>query len=428
MKRRGGFPAGKFCNQARSESYLCRICFDVCRSPVTCQSGAHLFCHGCLSESLRRNSSCPACREPLTAPVPSAFAAAQVSALDVMCVHDKCKWKGTCGRLDSHLDTDCPHEPIKCSGEGGCGELVPRGELATHQQFVCLQSCPNSKAKAKRSDGDEHSCDVRLSRCDLVDHLQNHCKLRIIHCPHPWCELFTAYNQMPAHLEVCPYAPVPCPRQCCAVDLIRQRLEAHKRECPNELVPCIHAPLGCSHVAPRGQIVRHERDFELHFRSLSKLYVEQEQQIRQMKLAFEELFQAQAAVFQQELQGQTARFEEKLQIMSTLVQPAHELSSPLAVQQAPVSAATKQARSLSDARAKAGQEVAPLALGLKCYSCGKPATVFFWNNKEPQRNDSYCKNGVSGTCSAYSHMYYGTTQWGHAMSKSEHVELILRAK
>ena len=117
MKRRGGFSSSKFCNQAKSEVFQCVICTDICRSPVTCHSGAHLFCQDCLASSLQCNPSCPVCREPLAAPVPSAFASAQVSALDVVCLHDKCTWKGTCGRLDGHLDMDCLHEPIKCSGD-----------------------------------------------------------------------------------------------------------------------------------------------------------------------------------------------------------------------------------------------------------------------------------------------------------------------
>ena len=418
MQRRGGFPTSIFCNQTKSDCYCCLICFEVCRSPVTCRSGAHLFCLECLTESLRQNASCPVCREPLTAPVPSAFASAQVSALDVQCVHGKCKWKGTCGRLDGHLDTDCLHEPIKCSAED-CGALVPRGEMATHEEFVCLQSCPNSKAKAK---GDEQdTCNVRLSRKDLVYHLQYHCKLRLVHCSHPSCGVSTKCNRMPAHLEICPYAPVPCPRQCGALNLIRQSLEAHKKNCPNELVPCAHAPLGCPHVAPRCKIVRHEQDFEVHFAALSKLYVEQRQQIHQMQQLFEEVLQAQAALFQQKLKEQTTLFEEKLQAMST---PVEALEVPPvqghAHVQAPVSAVAK-----ADTWARSGPEV---TAGLKCYSCGKPATVFFRNDKEPHRNDSYCKNGISGTCSAYSHMYYGTSQWGRAMSKSDHVELILRAK
>ena len=97
--KRSGFPSNIFCSQVKSEPYHCLICFEVCRSPVTCRSGAHLFCFDCLTESLRQNPTCPVCREPLVAPLPSAFASAQVSALDVVCIHDTCKWKGTCGRF-----------------------------------------------------------------------------------------------------------------------------------------------------------------------------------------------------------------------------------------------------------------------------------------------------------------------------------------
>ena len=291
MTRRGGFPVGIFINQAKSEYFHCLVCTDVCRSPVTCQSGAHLFCLNCLTESIRINRSCPVCRERLAAPVPSAFATAQVSALDVVCVHEKCKWKGTCGRLDGHLDTDCLHEPIKCSGEGGCATLVPRGEMETHKQSACPQSCPNSKPK---SGDDQDVCDVRLSRADLIDHLKDHCKLRLVHCPHPSCEISARYNRMPAHLETCPYAPVPCPRGCGARDLIRRGLNAHKSDCPNEPVPCVHAHLGCSHVAPRCEIVQHEQDVAVQFSALrSKVFAEQQQayqqQVAEMKGIFQKL-------------------------------------------------------------------------------------------------------------------------------------------
>ena len=165
--------------QFLNESHLCihqsfiagagqfLVCTEVCC--VTCQSGTHLFFHECLSETF---DVIPAVQpvENLSSSVPSSFAAAQVSALDVVCVHDKCTWKGTCGRLDGHLDTDCPHEPIS-GEEGSCGELVPRGEMATHQQFVCLQSCPNFKTDRDEQD----KCNVRLSRHKLDDHLKDYC-------------------------------------------------------------------------------------------------------------------------------------------------------------------------------------------------------------------------------------------------------------
>ena len=359
--RQGGFPSNIFCNQGRSDFFHCLVCTEVCRSPVTCRSVAHLFCLDCLTESLRQNASCPVCRESLTTPVPSAFATVQVSALDVQCVHDKCQWKGTCGRLDAHLDTDCLHEPIKCSAED-CGAFVPRGEMATHEQFVSGAVLTPCKPKAEENidnDDEQDTCNVRLSRNDLADHLKikDHCRLRLTHCPHPSCEVSTAYNRMPAHLETCPYAPVSCPRQCGAPKLIRQSLKAHKKDCPNEPVPCVHAPLGCSHVAPRGEIGRHEQDIGIHFVALSKAFVQQQlsrgQQIDQMQKTL------------QGLQAQVTLLTEKMLILQPVLVEAQR------------QAEARQA----EARARAP--------GLKCCQCGQPATYLYRNNTHPQRNDEF---------------------------------------
>eukprot|EP00731_Ephydatia_muelleri_P029185 Em0020g829a len=290
--------------------------------------------------------------DPLTTPLPSAFAAAQVSALDIVCIHDKCKWKGTCGRLDRHLDTECDCEPIACSGEGGCGALIPRGEMATHQQFFCLQSCPNSKTEG--SDEVAHStCDVRLSRNDLVEHLKCHCKLRLTRCPHPLCELSIVYARMPAHVEVCPYAPVSCPRECGDPKLTRRSLDAHRSDCPNEPVPCVYAPLGCSHIAPRGQIGQHERDIGIHFVTLSKAFVQLQQSHNQM----EEKLQAQSSLLER-LQVQAAIFEEALQPVMAKARAEAEAAKARARAEAEARAQAEarteaEARALAKARAQA---------------------------------------------------------------------------
>ena len=417
--RRGGFPSNVFCNQIKSESYHCLICFEICRSPVTCQSGAHLFCLDCLTESIRRNASCPVCREPLTAPLTSAFASAQVSALDVVCVHDKCKWKGTCGRLDGHLDTECSCELIACSEEA-CRALVPRGEMATHQQFVCLQNCPNSKPNAEGTNGDEQdTCNVRLSRNDLIDHLKYYCKLRPTHCPHPSCKVSTTYNRMSAHLEVCPYAPVSCPLKCGAPNLTRQSFDAHKRDCPNEPVPCVHAPLGCSHVAPRGYISEHEQDIGVHFVALSKAFVQlqqsHEQQIHQLHQMFEEKLQVQMSLLEK-LQAQAAIFGEDLHILQPVVAKA-KVEAEAARAKAEVAKARAIAEGMAD----------DVIGKLRCYKCTKPANVFYKNDLEPQRNDSCRIHGFSGTCSDFTHIWFGS-RWGvrGVSSKTEIVEKILK--
>ena len=406
----------------------------------------------------------------------------------MLCLHDECTWKGTCGRLDSHLDKDCPYEPIECTGEGGCGARIPRHEMASHQQFACLQNCPNSKAKAQRSGGklpesteergeyielpgsyeefpegnneefpegsyeefpegnneefpegsneefpegsneefpegsyeefpegnneefpegnneefpegsneefpegsDEEepdTCDIRLSRYDLIDHLKNHCKLRPVHCPHPSCEFSTAYNRMPAHVEVCPLAPLSCPRQCDAPNLTRQCLDVHKKDCPNEPVLCIHAPLGCSHVAPRGQIGQHEQDIGIHFVALSKVFVQMQERLKAVE----------------------ARLEDQTTLLQPLVAEAEARAKAEAEARAKAEAEAR-AKAEAEARAKAEAELRanPIqayaraqALGLKCWQCGQPATYFYKNNIDTVRNDEYRINGFSGTCSSH---------------------------
>ena len=377
MQQRGGFHSNIFNDQKISEIYRCRICTDVCRSPVTCQSGAHLFCL-CLSESIRRNPSCPVCRERLTDPLPSAFVAAQVSSLDVVCLHDKCRWKGTCGRLDGHLDIDCPHEPVKCSGDGGCGTLVPRGEMSEHQWSACLQTCPNAKRQADESKLEMGTCNVRMSRKDMDNHLTNECKLRVVHCPHQGCYVSIAYGHLTAHLETCPHAPVSCPLHCGAPKLTRRSLGAHKTDCPNEPVQCVHAPLGCSYVAARGKIGKHEEDTGLHFLSLSKAFVEQQKMLQAILQQLEPLALAKAV---ENGKAQAQAIEAQAIAMASRVQ--------------------NRVRAL-DLRS--------------CYFCDEPIVLLFMNKREPQRDDPKCRSGISGTCAFHTSMGHSTWSkllWDH---------------
>eukprot|EP00731_Ephydatia_muelleri_P029187 Em0020g831a len=220
--------------------------------------------------------------------------------------------------------------------------------MATHQQFFCLQSCPNSKIEG--SDEVAYSrptCDVRLSRNDLVEHLKCHCKLRLTRCPHPLCELCIVYARMPAHVEVCPYAPVSCPRECGDPKLTRRSLDAHRSDCPNEPVPCVHAPLGCSHVAPRGQIGQHERDIGIHFVTLSKAFVQLQQSHEQRINQMEEKLQAQSSLLER-LQVQAAIFQEGLLVLQPVMAKARAEAEARAE-----AIARAQAKARAEAKARA---------------------------------------------------------------------------
>ena len=90
----GGFPFAAIRKPAKSTAASSALTFSAHLSRANL---AHLFCLLtllCLSERQNLHRCCPVCRERLTDPLPSAFVAAQVSALDVVCLHDKCRWKG----------------------------------------------------------------------------------------------------------------------------------------------------------------------------------------------------------------------------------------------------------------------------------------------------------------------------------------------
>ena len=329
--------------------------------------------------------------------------------------------------LDGHLDSECSCERVTCPAEG-CGALVPRGEMDTHQQFFCLQSCPNSKPKAVGSDGDEQdTCDIRLSRNDLIDHLKYHCRLRPTHCPHASCEVFTAFNRMPAHIEICPYAPVSCPLLCGAPAITRQSIDAHMRGCPRKPVSCIHAPLGCSHVAPRDQITQHEQDIGSHFMALSKAFVQlqqsHEQQILQMQQMFEEKLNKQSVLIEQ-LQTRVAMFVEDLHHLQPIVIKAKAKAEAAKGEAEAAKAKAKAEAEAAKARVLAEIMADEVMRNLRCYKCIKPAVVFFKNDMEPQRNDSLRIHGFSGACSSFTHVYFGS-QWGVGLrSKIQIVEKI----
>ena len=188
------------------------------------------------------------------------------------------------------------------------------------------------------------------------------------------------------------------------------------RGCPRKPVSCIHAPLGCSHVAPRDQITQHEQDIGSHFMALSKAFVQlqqsHEQQILQMQQMFEEKLNKQAFLIEQ-LQTRVAMFVEDLHHLQPIV-----IKAKAKAEAAKAEAEAAKARVLAEIMAD------DVMRNLRCYKCIKPAVVFFKNDMEPQRNDSLRIHGFSGACSSFTHVYFGS-QWGVGLrSKIQIVEKI----
>ena len=103
-----------------------------------------------------------------------------------------------------------------------------------------------------------------------------------------------------------------------------------------------------------------------------------------------------------------------------------------AVVKAKAEAEAEAARVKAEAEAAKARAVAEgmadeIIRTVRCYKCSKQAEFFYKNDLEPQRNDPCRIHGFSGTCSSFSHLHFGGSQWGFSLhSKSQLVEAILK--
>ena len=81
-----------------------------------------------------------------------------------------------------------------------------------------------------------------------------------------------------------------------------------------EPVACVHAPLGCSHVAPRSVIVLHEQDIAQHFSAVcSKAFAEQQQFYQQQTIEMKQMLEQKLHIFETKLEEQMMLFNSRLE-------------------------------------------------------------------------------------------------------------------
>jgi hypothetical protein len=102
-----------FDKDAISEHLHCPICQDVFNYPYALLCG-HVFCHGCISEWLKHNRTCPECRVnvELRYAHKDLIAHKFLDSVPVYCSFLGCSWIGRMDSLQSHL-TECECNPAK---------------------------------------------------------------------------------------------------------------------------------------------------------------------------------------------------------------------------------------------------------------------------------------------------------------------------
>eukprot|EP01022_Parablepharisma_sp_SALTPOND_P034805 TRINITY_DN9305_c0_g3_i2.p1 TRINITY_DN9305_c0_g3~~TRINITY_DN9305_c0_g3_i2.p1 ORF type:complete len:373 (-),score=15.34 TRINITY_DN9305_c0_g3_i2:47-1066(-) len=95
------------------------------------------------------------------------------------------------------------------------------------------------------------SCAWQGKYSDRDMHIKKYCDYTLIQCDYG-CGSKMLRKELPAHLKVCEFAPVPCPS--CGISVQKARMAEHKQECPCLTVEC---PNKCGKSIPQGQLKSH---------------------------------------------------------------------------------------------------------------------------------------------------------------------------
>ena len=123
------------------ENFHCLICYNVLKDPVMCKRNQHYFCHGCITEHLRRNShTCPTCADELTvktlAEVPR-IVKTYLNERKIRCDYEDrgCRELVQLQNLNRHV-AECGFSPVVC-GNQGCNQTISKRDRTYHENELC---------------------------------------------------------------------------------------------------------------------------------------------------------------------------------------------------------------------------------------------------------------------------------------------------
>ena len=248
----GGYDLNWF--EEPSEGLKCLICLCVARDPHQHPGDAtndcgKVFCHDCIIEYQKSETTCPNCRQDLTL-----FKDSRGMSL----------YYKRIAQIINYLAgaRDIKALKVKCSNlVNGCCWVGELGDLKTHLQSCdyALLPCTN-KCKI-------YNNIAKFLRKDLKDHLTNHCPRRQYKCPH--CQETGEHQERTTtHLEICPKFKVPCPNDQCQGNIPRCEIITHQSMCEYEPVSCKYAEVGCEKKPPRKDIQIHEENAQFHLKTI----------------------------------------------------------------------------------------------------------------------------------------------------------------
>ncbi|XP_077986061.1 TNF receptor-associated factor 2-like isoform X2 [Glandiceps talaboti] len=139
----------------------------------------------------------------------------------IVCQNEECLWTGSYTDYDQEHAISCPFGVIRCINTG---------------------------------------CNATICRQGLVDHLTNHCIMRLVHCEH--CKIELSFREKEIHKDECPQYPVIC-QHCNREDIPRGKLADHvdtkNGDCTMKMIACKYENLGCNEMVKMSGKKEHEK-------------------------------------------------------------------------------------------------------------------------------------------------------------------------
>ncbi|XP_028294687.1 TNF receptor-associated factor 3 isoform X2 [Gouania willdenowi] len=127
-------------------------------------------------------------------------------------------------------------------------------------------------------------CKERMMRKEIPEHLNWKCKHRESSCE--FCCSKMALIDLQKHKDtVCPAFPVSCPNHCSSSSRPRSEMTLHQQECPKAVVTCPFHRYGCSFKGLNQDVKQHELTFAPdHLRMLANRNVSLENKVEEVKV------------------------------------------------------------------------------------------------------------------------------------------------
>ncbi len=223
----GGYSDDIFAEEVHAR-FFCNVCCKVLRDPHLMLCCGEKYCVTCLEHwfTAHHSESCPHCREE------------KGSTL----LHTQ--EKGMKREIDS-FKVYCPRRGRGCEWVNELRERVRHDLKCDYAEVECTNKCES-----------EDGVVTRVLHKDLVEHLKEHCDLRLVECR--YCNDRCSFKQHLIHFEVCDFVPVDCPNACGQYGIIRRDVISHRGECPREIIECEN--VGCQVKLKRESMCIHEAE------------------------------------------------------------------------------------------------------------------------------------------------------------------------